>query len=103
MSFHCKACGLVEKGIKQAKVTTRIRKVIYQFRNIYLSKKINEKTGCPIIIESKPEIKKTTKGFEIVEQDIYCVNCEAKKLNPDPAVVGEVIRTIDRKMQKRNR
>lgn len=101
MSFHCKICGEVKPGVKQIKVPVKIRKVIYQFRNIYLSRKIDDKTGVPFIVESEPEVKKQTKGFEIVEQDIYCGNCKPKDIKP--AIVGEVIRTIDRKMKRRDR
>lgn len=101
MSYYCKKCGVVEKGIKQIKVPVKIRKVIYQFRNIYLSRGIDNKTGIPKLIEAEPKVVKETKGFETVEVDIYCPNCEPKDIKPE--VVGEITRTIDRKMQRRDR
>ena len=100
MSFLCKKCGIVEKRIKQIKVPVKIRKVIYQFRNIYLSRGIDETTKLPKLIEAEPKVVKETKGFEIVEQGIYCPNCKPKDIKPE--IVGEVIRTIDRKMQRRD-
>jgi len=97
--FYCKKCGLVKEGTKQIQVATKIRKVKYQFRNIYLYKKVDEKTGILNMIESEPKLIKETEGFEIVEQDIYCSNCEVKDIKPE--IIGEVIRVIDTKLQKR--
>lgn len=94
MSFHCKSCGLVPKGTKQQKVATKIRNIKYLFRNIYLSREIDNVTGIPKLVPSAPKVVKETAGWEIVEQDIYCGKCLPKEIKPE--IVDNAVRYIDR-------
>lgn len=94
MSFHCKSCGLVPKGIKQQRVVAKARNVKYLFRNIYVSRHIDSDTGTPKLIPSAPKVVKETAGWEIVEQGIYCPKCVPKDVKPE--TVGNVVRYIDR-------
>jgi len=101
MSFYCKSCGLAPKGVKQQKVVTKARNVKYLFRNIYLSRQIDNITGIPKLIPSAPKVVKETSGFEIIEQTIYCPKCAPEDVKPE--VVGTVNRYIDRTVYVRNK
>jgi len=101
MSFYCKSCGLVKKGTKQRTVVTKARKVQYLFRNVYLSRQIDDVTGIPKLIPSAPKVVKETVGWEIVEQDIYCQKCLPKDAKPE--IVGKVVRYIDRTVYTREK
>ena len=90
--FKCKICGKVPEGIKQQKVIAEIRNVNY----IYMIKidKIGVKEHIPIIIDSYFKTVKTSKGLEIVKEDIYCPRCLPKKIIPrilNEEVTREVI------------
>lgn len=101
MSFCCKKCGVVEKGIKQHRVATKARKVQYLFRNIYLSRRIDSESGMPKLIPSAPKVVKETSGWEIVEQDIFCERCLPKDTKPE--IVDNVVRYIDRTVYTREK
>jgi len=101
MSFYCKICGQVKKGIKQIKVVTKIRAVKYLFRNVYLSRAIDSITGIPKFVQSIPKIVKETKGFETAESCIYCPKCAPKETKPE--IVDNVVRYIDRTVYTREK
>lgn len=101
MSFYCKKCGLVERGVKQQRVVVKARDVKYLFRNIYVSRQIDNITGIPKLIPSAPKVVKETSGFEMVEQAIYCPKCVPEDIKPE--VVGTVNRHIDRTVYVRDK
>ena len=79
MSFICKVCGPVGSGLKQFKIPTKIRDVVYslQVRTIYADG------------ESVKTIRKV-KGTEIVEEVSYCNNHKPEKV--ELIKVGKVTR-----------
>lgn len=101
MSFYCKICGQVEKGIKQQIVVTKARNVKYLFRNVYLSRQTDNITGIPKLVPSVPKVVKETFGWEIVEQDIFCPKCVPK--DTKPKIVDNIVRYIDRTFYTREK
>lgn len=101
MSFYCKKCGLVKRGVKQHRVVSKARKVQYLFRNIYVSRRIDPTIGIPKLIPSAPKVVKETVGWEIVEQAIYCSKCLPKDIKPE--IVDNIVRYIDRTVYTREK
>jgi hypothetical protein len=79
MSFICKVCGPVGSGLKQFKIPTKIRDVVYslQVRTIYAD---GEST----------RIVRSVKGSEIAEEISYCK--EHLPVNTIPEKIGKVTR-----------
>jgi len=89
--FICNNCGQTGKGIKQQKVVTEIRKVKYIYR--IKIEKIGMVNEMPSVIDTYYKTVNTSMGFEIANEQIYCVNCVSKI---EPRITGEeVTRTID--------
>lgn len=79
MSFICKVCGPVGSGLKQFRIPTKIRDVVYslQVRTIYAD-------GESI------RIVRSVKGSEIAEETSYCK--EHLPNITEPEKIGKVTR-----------